>query len=298
MALHHAALDVDRLVLDEQPDDLAVGDVDDRLPVLGEAVAALAVLQRVALVEAVEVGAAGARAARPRRGCRAGRGGRWPARTATRRGRGAPVDVRLAQPPRLRRVEDVGQAASSSCSGRRRRRRRRARAAPASRPCGRRRRRGRSARRGRPPRRRGRPRAPRRATRRTPRSAAAARNVSGAGLPGSRSAAMRTPSTQASNRPSMPADASASRAFALEETSAERRRRAGRVQQLDRVAVGLDALAADELQHEVVLAPADAVDGLCLGRVVRGALGERRCRGARGSRGRRPGGCCRRRGAA
>ena len=81
-----AAVDVERLVLDEQPDDLPVGDVDDGLAVLGEAVAALAVLERIGLVEAVEVGAAERRAARPRRGCRAGRGARWPARRSTRPG--------------------------------------------------------------------------------------------------------------------------------------------------------------------------------------------------------------------
>jgi hypothetical protein len=51
-----AAMDVERFVLDQQPDDLAVGDVDDHLAILGEAVAALAVLERVGLVEAVEVG--------------------------------------------------------------------------------------------------------------------------------------------------------------------------------------------------------------------------------------------------
>jgi hypothetical protein len=48
---------VERLVLHQQPDDLAVGDVDDRLPVLRVAVAALGVGEGVLFVEAVEVGA-------------------------------------------------------------------------------------------------------------------------------------------------------------------------------------------------------------------------------------------------
>ena len=48
--------DVERLVVDQQADDLAVGDVEHRLPGLGIAVAALGVGQRPGLVEAVEVG--------------------------------------------------------------------------------------------------------------------------------------------------------------------------------------------------------------------------------------------------
>src|SRR4051794_35497272 len=46
--------DVERLVVDEQPQQLAVRDVDERLPVLGVAVAGLGVRQRAGLVEAVE----------------------------------------------------------------------------------------------------------------------------------------------------------------------------------------------------------------------------------------------------
>ena len=57
MAAQLAVADVERLVLDEQADDLAVGDVDDGLAVLGVAVAGLGVGQRAHLVEAVEVGA-------------------------------------------------------------------------------------------------------------------------------------------------------------------------------------------------------------------------------------------------
>ena len=52
-----AVADVERLVVDQQPDDLAVGDVDDRLAVLRVAVGGLGVRQRAGLVEAVEVGA-------------------------------------------------------------------------------------------------------------------------------------------------------------------------------------------------------------------------------------------------
>ncbi len=52
-----AVADVERLVVDEQPDQLAVGDVDDRLAVLRVAVGGLRVRQRAGLVEAVEVGA-------------------------------------------------------------------------------------------------------------------------------------------------------------------------------------------------------------------------------------------------
>ena len=52
-----AVADVERLVVDQQPDDLAVGDVDDGLAVLRVAVAGLGVRQRAGLVEAVQVGA-------------------------------------------------------------------------------------------------------------------------------------------------------------------------------------------------------------------------------------------------
>ena len=52
-----AVADVERLVVDQQPDDLAVGHVDDRLARLGVAVAGLGVGQRPQLVERVQVGA-------------------------------------------------------------------------------------------------------------------------------------------------------------------------------------------------------------------------------------------------
>ena len=55
MRLDGAVPDVERLVVDEQPDDLAVGHVDDGLPDVGEAVARLRVRQRPVLVQRVQV---------------------------------------------------------------------------------------------------------------------------------------------------------------------------------------------------------------------------------------------------
>ena len=52
-----AVAQIERLVLDEQADDLAVGDVDHRLAGLGIAVAGLGVGQRAGLIETAEVGA-------------------------------------------------------------------------------------------------------------------------------------------------------------------------------------------------------------------------------------------------
>ena len=52
-----AVADVERLVVDQQPHDLAVGHVDHRLAGLGVAVTGLGVGQRPRLVEAVDVGA-------------------------------------------------------------------------------------------------------------------------------------------------------------------------------------------------------------------------------------------------
>ena len=48
MATQLAVAQVERLVVDEQPDELAVGDVDDRLAGLGVAVAGLGVRERAA----------------------------------------------------------------------------------------------------------------------------------------------------------------------------------------------------------------------------------------------------------
>ena len=52
-----AVPDIERLVVDQQPDDLAVGDVDDGLPGVGEPVPGLRVGQRPVLVDRVQVGA-------------------------------------------------------------------------------------------------------------------------------------------------------------------------------------------------------------------------------------------------
>ena len=52
-----AVADVEGLVVDQQPDRLAVGHVDHGLPRLGEAVAGLGVRQRPQLVERVQIGA-------------------------------------------------------------------------------------------------------------------------------------------------------------------------------------------------------------------------------------------------
>ena len=56
MADHGAVAQVEGLVLHQQPDDLAVGDVDHRLSVLGVPEAALRVGERVDLVETPQVG--------------------------------------------------------------------------------------------------------------------------------------------------------------------------------------------------------------------------------------------------
>ena len=56
MRVQRAVADVERLVVDEQPDQLAVGDVDGRLAGLGVAVAGLGVRQRALFEEGVEVG--------------------------------------------------------------------------------------------------------------------------------------------------------------------------------------------------------------------------------------------------
>ncbi len=57
MANDRAVAQVERLVVDEQANDLAVRDVDDRLAVLRVAVAGLGVRERARLVEPVQVGA-------------------------------------------------------------------------------------------------------------------------------------------------------------------------------------------------------------------------------------------------
>ena len=57
MAFQLAVADVERLVVDQQADDLAVRDVQDRLAGLGVAVPGLGVGEGAHLVEPVEVGA-------------------------------------------------------------------------------------------------------------------------------------------------------------------------------------------------------------------------------------------------
>lgn len=57
MADETAVAQVEGLVVDEEPHDLAVGDVDDGLAGLRIAVVGLGVRQRVQFVDAVEVGA-------------------------------------------------------------------------------------------------------------------------------------------------------------------------------------------------------------------------------------------------
>ena len=87
VAAKGAVADVEQRVADEQPDQLAVGDVDDRLAGLGVAVAGLGVGKRADLEERRSGRCRAARRARPRRGSRAGRCDRWRARTPIRTGR-------------------------------------------------------------------------------------------------------------------------------------------------------------------------------------------------------------------
>ena len=235
VAAQLAVADVERLVVDQQADDLAVGHVDQRLARLGVAVAGLRVGQRAHLVEAVQVGARAGRAARPRRGCRAGRCGRWRARTPTRSGRARRGRARSRAAPTARPrsagcsimpLEQLGEVLDHDVGAVR------AQRVGLARP-GRRRRRSRSARRGPPstpgervlehrrlaPARR---RAPRAAPGRCPAPACPRRC--------SRSAT--TPSMRTSNRSSMPAACSTSRQLVLDETTARaqpgRARRAAR----------------------------------------------------------------------
>jgi hypothetical protein len=55
MLMQLAVPDVERLVVYQEPDDLAVGDVDDRLPVLGIGETHLCIRQWPGLVEPVEI---------------------------------------------------------------------------------------------------------------------------------------------------------------------------------------------------------------------------------------------------
>ena len=98
-----AVADVERLVVDEQADRLAVRHVDDRLTGFGEAVSRLGVRERVQLVEPVQVRARERRTARPRRGSRAARCGRSRARRSIRSPRAGRSATPARAPSRARR---------------------------------------------------------------------------------------------------------------------------------------------------------------------------------------------------
>ncbi len=89
-------------VVDQQPDDLAVGHVDDGLPRLRVAVAGLGVGQRARLPEGVQVGAGERSWARPRRGSRGCRCGRWRGRRPTPTGPGCRGSGGFRGAPRVR----------------------------------------------------------------------------------------------------------------------------------------------------------------------------------------------------
>ena len=262
----------------------------ERLARLGVAVRALGVRQRADLVEAVEV--------RPRHPARVALVevaaqadvpvGQREQRLAL--GQEREVELGLAQDPGLDRERGV-----LDHPPRRRRRaaprgrgRRCPRRGPSGRPRGRRgrrRRRSRSRRPGRPRRPRPRPRTPRPRAASTPSRRAPARNVSGAGLPRRRSRLATTPSMISSNRSSDPGR--------LEDVAAVGARGddrpaqagvAGGLDVADRARVGVDAVALDQREDEVVLAVAEAVDGLGVGRVVGGAVRELIPREARNDR--------------
>ncbi len=206
-----AVADVEQLVVDEQADELAVGDAEQRLARLGVAVGALGVRQRADLVEAVEV--------RPRHSAGVAlvevaaqadvAVGEREQRLAL--GQQVEVELGLAQDPGLDRERGMVDHAAR----RRRRRaaprgrgRRRSRRGPSARPRGRRgrrRRRGRSRRPARPRRPRPRPRTPppstprRRAVAR-PRGTCPARACPG-GPRGSRRCRRRSPRTGRGSRP-------------------------------------------------------------------------------------------------
>ena len=87
MALERPVADVERLVVDEEADELAVRHVDERLALLGVAVAGLRVGQRQATRRSRSGRCRARRAVPPRRGCRVARYGRSTARRRTRSGR-------------------------------------------------------------------------------------------------------------------------------------------------------------------------------------------------------------------
>src|SRR5215213_1267831 len=216
--------DVERLVVHEQADDLAVGHVDQRLADLRVAVARLCVGHRMRLVEAVEVRARQAvrltlLKVRPQTDVSVGEGeDRLPLR---QRGE---VKLGLADHPRLRR-EGAGLTHLSSSSSDRSDTTmlapcsRNASACPA---------RSTPTTQAKPP---ARPAStPASASSKTaaspgvtPNACAPAKKVSGAGFPFSPSRWASTPSMRASKNPSMPAVTSTSLVLALDETTARRR---------------------------------------------------------------------------
>ena len=57
MGTQFAVANIERFVVDQQPDDLAVGHIDDRLPRLGIPVAAFRIRQRPDFEDTIEIGA-------------------------------------------------------------------------------------------------------------------------------------------------------------------------------------------------------------------------------------------------
>ena len=212
---------VERLVVDEQADELAVGDVDDRLARLRGAVARLGVRQRPQLVERVEVRAGqavrlalvevAAQADVPVREREQRLGLRQDVEVelglADRHGSTAKAGCAIMALQELGEVvdDDVGAVlARARRPGRRGRRRRRSRIARRVRP-----RRPRARPRTRPP-------APARRRARAPRRGTCRARA----CPRRCCSPATTPSTRASNRSAMPAAARTSRQFSLDETTA------------------------------------------------------------------------------
>src|SRR5579859_2952845 len=220
-----AVPDVEGFVVDQQADDLAVGDVDDRLPCVGETVPGLRVGQRPDLVHGVEVGTRQAVglalvqvAAQPDVPVR-----QREDRFALREQGG--VELLLHEPPGLRPVRSMldhwaplswSSSSATSCT---------TMSAPCSRSSAAWPTRSTPTTRAKPP---ARPAAtPAWASSKTAAwcavtwsISAAARYVSGAGLPRRPRCLATTPSMRASNSPAMPAESSTSWVLALAETIA------------------------------------------------------------------------------
>src|SRR5215213_7340134 len=218
-----AVAQVERLVVDEQADDLAVGDVDDRLARLRVPVGGFRLRERAELVERVQV--------RPRQAERLAlvqvrAEPDMPVREREHRLRlceHVEVEVRLAHRPRLDRERGMRDHLRSSSSARSETtmsapRSRSAfacplRSTPTTKP-------------NRPARAASTPASASSNTAAsagsTPSARAAARNVSGAGFPRSRSRSATTASIRTSNSSSIAAASITSRQFALEETTAVR----------------------------------------------------------------------------